>query len=778
MNPTDSELLKSFVDEKDEHSFESLVRRHGPMVLAACRRLTADEHLAQEAFQATFLVLSRKAGSLRNSEVLASWLYQVAYRVTSRLRGTTAQRREKEISLEEVPDMPAPETDSSEWSELRPLLDEELNKMPAKYRSPLVLCFLEGKSNEEAAEILNWPAGSMSRRVAKAKELLRERLTGRGLVLTTTVLFTLLSEKSRAATLPSALLNSTTKAATLFAANQAASGIISAKVTALTEATMKAMFQEKLKFAAITILIFVTASLVTGVMARQVMNSKPATKNQQAEPQKTSPLTSTVVQSKQITKPTAKPSSPLAFKSIDEYIQRFQAALRLKDRPKRWQTIRDLGINLSDEQFEKAVTEYDPDIVSPKEKEEEERTDSLYTLFFERAHCSIIKEWAHSDPPSAAQWSFHLQAFPLSKLNDRSGDLDFPQVFSPLSVESSSRGNQAGLMLYIVATWSEIDFNAAFEWAQQLPKENGKIIALTSLIPVWALSDRTAAYDALYSPAIRDLDKENRTQLFCFAMKHMVQFLMKRDPNLTTEWIAQWTQERFEGSWNLIERYLLPHERETFGKGWNDFEASQRWFSNLAPEKSSFIQNEYHQAWIQYLAYQMSKNPKEARRQVNTLAVEDQEKVMELYASMSIRAQVAELFKEPELTLTQAFETIKRDVSDLKLQQEAFEVLMENWAASGEKEANAIEWLNQMPEGNSKQKLLLSFLRHSDGKSNYTARLELIKQIKDKHDQQWLTTVHLRLWLERDQPAATKWIQESSLSQKEKDQWLGAKQSQ
>jgi RNA polymerase sigma factor (sigma-70 family) len=176
---TDTQLLKRFARQKDEAAFAALVRRHGPMVLAVCRRVLHDAHDAEDAFQATFLVLVRKARFIARPELLANWLYGVAYRVAVKARANANRRSAHERRAGAMTSVgSAPERIGSE---LRAVLDAELSHLPEKYRAPLVLCYLEGKTNEQAARLLGWPTGSISGRLARARELLRERLVSRGL---------------------------------------------------------------------------------------------------------------------------------------------------------------------------------------------------------------------------------------------------------------------------------------------------------------------------------------------------------------------------------------------------------------------------------------------------------------------------------------------------------------------------------------------------------------------------------------------------------------------
>jgi RNA polymerase sigma factor (sigma-70 family) len=252
----DGLLLQRFVAQGDEDAFAALVKRHGPMVLGVCQRLLNDSHDAEDAFQATFLILARRAGSVGNPDLLAHWLYGVAYRVGVRARGARAKRRARE---RQVTDVPAQEpTPEMIWSDLRPVLDEEVNRLPAKYRIPFVLCYLEGKTNEEAAALLGSPRGTILSRLATARQRLRSRLTRRGITLSAGVLAAALSRQASAAVSPS-LVASAVRAAAAAATGPAAGGAVSATVLALAEGVQKAMFWSKVRTTGV--LLLATAAL-------------------------------------------------------------------------------------------------------------------------------------------------------------------------------------------------------------------------------------------------------------------------------------------------------------------------------------------------------------------------------------------------------------------------------------------------------------------------------------------------------------------------------------
>ncbi len=179
---SDGELLERFVRQHEEAAFAELVQRHGPMVLSVCRRVLRHSQDADDAFQATFLVLAQKAHRLRRPGLLANWLYGVAYRtaLNARQRAARRSKREREAAKRIVPSG-IPEREALV---LRRVLDEELRRLPEIYRAPLVLCYLEGKTNKEAARLLGWPIGSMAHRLARGRNLLRKRLEARLVGLT------------------------------------------------------------------------------------------------------------------------------------------------------------------------------------------------------------------------------------------------------------------------------------------------------------------------------------------------------------------------------------------------------------------------------------------------------------------------------------------------------------------------------------------------------------------------------------------------------------------
>src|SRR5262245_24693894 len=244
---TDGQLLEEFTGRHREAAFEALLRRHGPMVLGVCRRVLGDAHGAEDAFQATFLVLFRRAPALDRRGPLAGWLHAVAYHVALRARAEAARRRRREREAHDM--RPAEPTAEEAWDDLRPVLDEELQRLPDECRPAVVLCYLEGKTNEDAARQLGLPPGTLKSRLARARRILRERLARRGVTLSAGALAAALAGRAPAA-VPSALVRATAQAARLWSAGKAA-GLAS---VALAEGVLKTMFTTKLKTATVLLL--------------------------------------------------------------------------------------------------------------------------------------------------------------------------------------------------------------------------------------------------------------------------------------------------------------------------------------------------------------------------------------------------------------------------------------------------------------------------------------------------------------------------------------------
>lgn len=258
---SDGQLLECFLTRRDDAAFAALVHRHGPMVWGVCRRILHNHHDAEDAFQATFLVLVRKAASVQPRDKVANWLYGVAYQTSHRARVSTAKRQKREQLVASPPESAAVERDLG--PNLRGLLDQELRRLPDKYRTPIILCDLEGKSGQEAARQLGCPEGTLTGRLSRARAMLAKRLARSGLGLSAGALATALAENAASGCVPPAVLSSTIQAAALMAKGKmATTGVISAQVAALTKGVLTTMLLTKLKNSMIVVLLL---SIVSGM---------------------------------------------------------------------------------------------------------------------------------------------------------------------------------------------------------------------------------------------------------------------------------------------------------------------------------------------------------------------------------------------------------------------------------------------------------------------------------------------------------------------------------
>ncbi|HEV3383989.1 MAG TPA: sigma-70 family RNA polymerase sigma factor [Gemmata sp.] len=264
---TDAQLLEDYIIRRDDAAIAVLVQRHALMVWGVCRRVLSNYHDAEDAFQATFLVLVRKASSIASRELLANWLYGVAHQTALKARATAAKRKRRESQVKEMPEPAVLEQDR--WPDLQPLLDQELSQLPDKYRVVIVLCDLEGKTRKQAAEQLGCPEGTVAGRLARARAVLAKRLTRHGLAVSSVILAAALSPGIASSAVPVPLVSNAIEAASALSSGQAATGLISAQVTALTEGVLKAMLITKLKIATAVLFAVTMIALTCGVLAGQ-----------------------------------------------------------------------------------------------------------------------------------------------------------------------------------------------------------------------------------------------------------------------------------------------------------------------------------------------------------------------------------------------------------------------------------------------------------------------------------------------------------------------------
>jgi RNA polymerase sigma-70 factor (ECF subfamily) len=284
----DSQLLERFVAHHEESAFSALVQRHGPMVLGVCRRILGQAQDAEDAFQATFLVLVRKAHSIAQKDRLGNWLFGVAVRTASKLKAQEAKRREHERrAMAQSSSVTVP---AGLEPDLVPVLDQEIQQLPRKYRTPFLLCYLEGKTNREAAEELGCPPGTVSSRLAWARQRLRTRLAQRGVMLSASLAGPAVGQAAFAV-VPASLEDATVHLMVASMGGKlAATGAVSSRVMALTQGVLKAMFWARWKsMVAVGLLALSLVGSGAGVWAHRTLTAGEMNGSPQAASEKDPP---------------------------------------------------------------------------------------------------------------------------------------------------------------------------------------------------------------------------------------------------------------------------------------------------------------------------------------------------------------------------------------------------------------------------------------------------------------------------------------------------------
>jgi RNA polymerase sigma factor (sigma-70 family) len=286
---SDEDLLERFLNNgegfESQEAFRTLVGRHGAMVLSVCRHVLNHETDAEDAFQATFLMLARKGAAIRNRSALAGWLHEVAYRIACRVRVKKVRRALLEKQSRAMLPQPIANDDPQEtasWNELRPVLHDEVNRLPTKFGVPIILSYMEGKTNEEVAELLQWPVGTVKGRLSHARELLRRRLMRRGMVLSVAFLMTTLSRGTAfAEVVPAAMVNRTVRLVGIFGRrsgpfiprSSSAQSRIPKSVESLANAYQAQIGSDYLKDHTVLTILLVSMAIGIGLAVRDGANS-------------------------------------------------------------------------------------------------------------------------------------------------------------------------------------------------------------------------------------------------------------------------------------------------------------------------------------------------------------------------------------------------------------------------------------------------------------------------------------------------------------------------
>jgi RNA polymerase sigma factor (sigma-70 family) len=274
---TDAALLERYVESRDDQAFAAIVQRHGPLVWGVCRRLLADRQDAEDAFQTTFLVLARKAAAVSPRHPVANWLHGVARRTALKARALAARRRRRECPVDDMPDRATTPPDG--WADVRGAIDEELTRLPPRFRAVVLLCDLEGKTRSQAARHLGVPAGTVAGWLWRARAVLAKRLSRRGVGLSGASLAAGLVQYEASATMPASVVSSTVDSAARFAAGTVGAGALRAPVATLTQGVLRSMWLSKLRAVlAVALAAGILGTAVTGLAIHATAGEEPKPK--------------------------------------------------------------------------------------------------------------------------------------------------------------------------------------------------------------------------------------------------------------------------------------------------------------------------------------------------------------------------------------------------------------------------------------------------------------------------------------------------------------------
>jgi RNA polymerase sigma factor (sigma-70 family) len=358
-NLTDGQLLERFAScdqEAAELAFAALVERHGPMVFRVCRSVLRDRHDAEDAFQATFLILVGKAATIRKESSLGSWLHGVALRVAHGQRAATARRRKHELRAAELHLALAEDEDDNE---LASILHEELNRLPAIYRAPIVLCTFQSLSHEQAARQLSWPVGTVRSRLARGRERLRNRLVSRGVAQSIVLWNAALDAGSWRAAVPSGLATATARAALYYASGEpVASATISPSVALLVKGVMNVMLLSRMKLVLVACGLIASGAVVAGQQAGRSAARKEtriATASVPENPRSSAPTVGKDDDDSIVAREMGKIDLILLIRKVHDIRDQLEAALREKLRAERTKAP---GLRAAQNAFDAASSSY------------------------------------------------------------------------------------------------------------------------------------------------------------------------------------------------------------------------------------------------------------------------------------------------------------------------------------------------------------------------------------------------------------------------------------
>ncbi len=508
MQTNDIELLRRFVVDQDHVAFEALIKRHGPMVLNVCRRKLPNRSDAEDAFQATFIVFVRKAGSMMKhpSVSVAGWLYGVALRVSLKLCAHEARRIEKESEVIPVQQTETPAIEP--WNELWPLVDEELKRLPKKYRLPILLCHLEGQTCEKAAEQLGWTADRVKGMLRRGREILKDRLVQRGVTATVGTLAVVLAENA-SASVPDSLLVSTVETAVGGGANSAgALAGLKLPLNALAQWMLKRLLIEKLLVGTAVVITALGVGAASYIYIKSQETGSPRTEAERHQPSQQARPVPGVRKTINTKASTESWDEKFARMSLEELIRE---AMEEYGQRKRQQIYDYLGRTYTTADFDRLL------IIARRIHPED-------TEGFVR---SLVREWVPGNPASVAAWA---KGLPPGRFRDaaiRSAVLRWVELSPAETAEWVIKdlpysAMQHSTLYEIVLALVVNDPQAAMEWAERFqPSDIRRSEVITCVTSALADQDSQAAASWLASLDVSEKIRAEAVQPIAAAEKRV-----------------------------------------------------------------------------------------------------------------------------------------------------------------------------------------------------------------------------------------------------------------
>lgn len=699
---TDCQLLIKFQAMKDESALEELVKRHSSMVMGTCLRILKNPHDAQDAFQASFLILLQKANSLTKRENIGGWLYQVACFTANNLKRKVITRSKHENQQEDVAmlEQPALEVDQT-WNEISPILDQELSQLSEKYRLPIVYCYLEGKSYEETARFLGVPHSTIRMRLEHGREMLKNRLAKKGVTISVGILGTCLAEKASAAVSPMVIQSTVQTAMSTLAGKATVAEAASEPLLNLTQEVIRSMLMKKIQITALSVFLILLATgsfLMIYDFQNHTQRSFSATKILDSKFQIFKSSTSIPVE--HLTK--------ADFPFVAEQALKKMIASRKKGF-KAFQEAR--------KEFENTIRQWiDLDVETALDwaQKQVQTPEALYT---------VVKFWGARDVSKAIEWA---QQLPIGRLKDTSlsGATQAWAQIDPFSaakwVEQLPHGLQDAAAAGLLEGWMEKDPNAAKSWLESLSENKIFNSGMIGMAKAMALKDPVAAIQwaqNLPEGKTRDLAIEGVAETWAWG-----------DPAAATQWAQQVNGKK-------------PRDiaLSNVASGWAEFDpmAAIQWAQQI-PDENDRLSVLYGALYGWTL-----NDPTAAANWISHLSGKDQ-----TAALIGLTASWA--YNDPVAT----FNWIQK----MSLSEEGFQNaiygLASGWT-SYDQDA-AVQWALQLPKGDIRDNVLRGFGK-AWGSNDPDAAIKWLQQITEGRDRDNVIVGLAFSLTQSDPEGAVKW---------------------